>query len=53
LSCLADVLDAAQAPGEALPLVEQAVELYEAKGDLVSAARYSSWAASRATRSSR
>jgi class 3 adenylate cyclase/tetratricopeptide (TPR) repeat protein len=53
LSCLAEVLDAAQAPGEALPLVEQAVELYEAKGDLVSAARYSSWAASRAARSSR
>jgi class 3 adenylate cyclase/tetratricopeptide (TPR) repeat protein len=39
LACLGDVLLAAQAPSEAVPVVEESVTLYDAKGDVVSAAK--------------
>jgi hypothetical protein len=39
LSCLGEVLLAARSPSEAVPVLERAVELYEVKGDVVSAAR--------------
>jgi class 3 adenylate cyclase/tetratricopeptide (TPR) repeat protein len=38
LACLGDVLLAAEAPGEAVPVIEESVALYDAKGDVVSAA---------------
>jgi tetratricopeptide (TPR) repeat protein len=38
LACLGDVLLAAQAPSEAVPVIEESVALYDAKGDVVSAA---------------
>ncbi|HEX2467471.1 MAG TPA: AAA family ATPase [Solirubrobacterales bacterium] len=37
LTCLAEVLERAEAPSEAVPVTERALALYEAKGDLVSA----------------
>ncbi len=39
LSCLGEVLLAARSPSEAVPVLERAVELYEAKGDVVSTAQ--------------
>jgi class 3 adenylate cyclase/tetratricopeptide (TPR) repeat protein len=39
LACLGEVLLAAEAPSEAVPFIEEAVALYGAKGDVVSAAR--------------
>lgn len=39
LSCLGEVLLAARSPSEAVPMLERAVSLYEAKGDVVSRAR--------------
>ncbi len=39
LACLGDVLGASAMPAEAVPVLESAVALYEAKGDVVSAAR--------------
>jgi class 3 adenylate cyclase/tetratricopeptide (TPR) repeat protein len=39
LACLGDVLLAAEAPSEALPVIEESVSLYDAKGDVVSAAK--------------
>jgi class 3 adenylate cyclase/tetratricopeptide (TPR) repeat protein len=39
LACLGDVLLAAEAPGEAVRVVEESIALYETKGDVVSAAR--------------
>jgi class 3 adenylate cyclase/tetratricopeptide (TPR) repeat protein len=39
LSCLGDVLLAAEAPSEAVPVIEESVALYDAKGDVVSVAR--------------
>ena len=39
LACLGDVLLAADAPNEAVPVIEESITLYEAKGDVVSAAR--------------
>jgi class 3 adenylate cyclase/tetratricopeptide (TPR) repeat protein len=39
LSCLGEVLLGAEAPTEAVPPLERALALYEAKGDVVSAAR--------------
>ena len=39
LSCLGEVLLAARSPSEAVPMLERAVELYEAKGDVVSTAK--------------
>jgi tetratricopeptide (TPR) repeat protein len=39
LACLGEVLLAAEAPSEAVPVIEESVALYEAKGDVVSAAR--------------
>jgi tetratricopeptide (TPR) repeat protein len=38
-SALAEVLLAARSPSEAVPVLERALELYEAKGDVMSAAR--------------
>jgi tetratricopeptide (TPR) repeat protein len=37
LSCLGEVLLGAEAPSEAVPVLERALALYEAKGDVVSA----------------
>jgi class 3 adenylate cyclase/tetratricopeptide (TPR) repeat protein len=39
LRCLGDVLLAAEAPSEAVPVIEESVALYDAKGDVVSAAK--------------
>ena len=39
LSCLGEVMLAARSPSEAVPVMERALELYEAKGDVVSAAK--------------
>jgi hypothetical protein len=38
-SCLGEVLLAARSPSEAVPVLEGSLELYSAKGDVVSAAR--------------
>jgi tetratricopeptide (TPR) repeat protein len=39
LSCLGEVMLAARSPSEAVPALERALQLYEAKGDVVSAAK--------------
>lgn len=39
LTCLGEVMLAARSPSEAVPVVEQALAVYEAKGDNVSASR--------------
>ncbi|MGI9020604.1 MAG: ATP-binding protein [Solirubrobacterales bacterium] len=39
LAALGAVMRAARAPGEAIPAITRAIELYEAKGDVVSAGR--------------
>ncbi len=38
-SCLGEVLLAARSPSEAVPVLERALELYETKGDVISAAQ--------------
>jgi class 3 adenylate cyclase/tetratricopeptide (TPR) repeat protein len=39
LSCLGEVMLAARSPSEAVPALERALQLYEAKGDVVSATK--------------
>ena len=39
LTCLGEVLLAARSPSEAVPVLERATSLYDAKGDVVSGAR--------------